>query len=78
MDVSAEKILATSYEMKLKRWNISGVLDSLSFSKPQSTPPKKLFSQEMYLKIPLSSRGLKWSNLEPHPVVSASRVFTYL
>jgi hypothetical protein len=43
-----------------------------SFRKPQSSPPKnKPLSQEMHLKIPLSSHGLKLSNSKPGCKVSA-------
>jgi hypothetical protein len=36
------------------------------FEKPRSSPPKnEPFSQEMHLKIPLVSPGLKLSNSKP-------------
>jgi hypothetical protein len=42
------------------------------FRKPRSSPQKnELFSQEMHLKIPLLSRGLKLSNSKPGCRVSA-------
>jgi hypothetical protein len=47
-----------------------------SVRKPRSSPTKnELFSQEMHLKIPLSSRGLKFSNSKPGCIVSALHFF---
>jgi hypothetical protein len=47
-----------------------------SFRKPlSSSPNNKPFSQEMHLKIPLSSQGLKLSNSKPGCRVSTLHFF---
>ncbi len=47
-----------------------------SFRKPRSSPPKnEPFSQEMHLKIPLLSRGLKSSSSKPVCRISAIHFF---
>jgi hypothetical protein len=54
---------------------LSLLLSPLS-EKPDNQPPRnEQFSQEMHLNIPLLSRGLKWSNYEPGPRVSALHFF---
>jgi hypothetical protein len=54
---------------------IEKVLTS-SFIKPRSSPPKnEPFSQDMHLKIPILSRGLKLSNSKPGCKVSVLHFF---
>jgi hypothetical protein len=51
---------------------------TLSFRKPRSSPRKEKtepFSQEMHLKIPLLSQGLKLPNSKPGCRVSALHFF---
>jgi hypothetical protein len=70
--------MKTNEKVGMFRGNIGAIRQVLtsSFRKPRSSPSKnELFSQEMHLKIPLLSRGLKLSNSKPGCRVSALHFF---
>ncbi len=69
--------IENSWQVKKMNWCHEIGLDSrASFGKPRSSPSKnEPLSQEMHLKIPLLSQGLKLSNSKPGCRVSALHFF---